>query len=393
MTDQNYRTLEPWELKKPGDEWAIMGDEDWTPIPPNGFLFPPSTKVFKFRRPIPPVAKSATVPKPFCAIAGLHGSRDSMSGGQCNCMHCERECDCLEAPTAPVKESLTTEETNWPNCKEAQCAQVHDYLDSLLASLGVDCPKHYYSVAKAIHVSEALKKVELAFTAMKLRAEKAESFKGEASSALTLANEVLAEYRGKLQTAERERDEAKIKWRELEDKIGYLPDGTHPDEREPRSTTWLQERANWQKERDAIRAEFEKIKKDRCEECGTKLYFGPPCCPRCGAPNCCPLCCMVAATESLRAENARLREALEKMKVKNLVNAVARICPDCGHSASEDGCAFCLKTAMAPLFKMLHEKIGDKDTGYWGSIKIESELISTFESAQAALAGKGEKCQ
>lgn len=28
-----------------------------------------------------------------------------------------------------------------------------------------------------------------------------------------------------------------------------------------------------------------------CEHCGTEIYSGPPDCPRCGAPNCCPKCC------------------------------------------------------------------------------------------------------
>jgi hypothetical protein len=31
--------------------------------------------------------------------------------------------------------------------------------------------------------------------------------------------------------------------------------------------------------------------KNPCERCGTQIYSGPPDCPRCGAPNCCPKCC------------------------------------------------------------------------------------------------------
>ena len=31
---------------------------------------------------------------------------------------------------------------------------------------------------------------------------------------------------------------------------------------------------------------------ERCEHCGCdKIYSGPPDCPRCGAPNCCEVCC------------------------------------------------------------------------------------------------------
>lgn len=30
---------------------------------------------------------------------------------------------------------------------------------------------------------------------------------------------------------------------------------------------------------------------EKCEYCGTDIYCGPPDCPKCGAPNCCPKCC------------------------------------------------------------------------------------------------------
>lgn len=41
--------------------------------------------------------------------------------------------------------------------------------------------------------------------------------------------------------------------RNLNDQIGYLPEGTHPDERNPRGQTWLQERANWTAEVEQLR--------------------------------------------------------------------------------------------------------------------------------------------
>lgn len=44
---------------------------------------------------------------------------------------------------------------------------------------------------------------------------------------------------------------------ELEKQVGELPEGVHPDERKPRGETWLQERANWQSEVEALR---EKVK-------------------------------------------------------------------------------------------------------------------------------------
>lgn len=40
---------------------------------------------------------------------------------------------------------------------------------------------------------------------------------------------------------------------ELEEDIGELPEGAHPDERKPRAETWLQERANWQIEVEMLR--------------------------------------------------------------------------------------------------------------------------------------------
>jgi hypothetical protein len=36
----------------------------------------------------------------------------------------------------------------------------------------------------------------------------------------------------------------------------------------------------------------------RCEHCGSdRIYYGPPDCPSCGAPNCCQMCCKIASLE------------------------------------------------------------------------------------------------
>lgn len=32
---------------------------------------------------------------------------------------------------------------------------------------------------------------------------------------------------------------------------------------------------------------------ERCDHCGAKVYSGPPDCPTCGAPICCPQCCRI----------------------------------------------------------------------------------------------------
>jgi len=45
---------------------------------------------------------------------------------------------------------------------------------------------------------------------------------------------------------------------------------------------------------------LEKELGNRCEHCGAKLYSGPPDCPGCGAPNCCPQCCKILNLEDER---------------------------------------------------------------------------------------------
>ena len=38
---------------------------------------------------------------------------------------------------------------------------------------------------------------------------------------------------------------------------------------------------------------IEELEANRCDECGAKVYSGPPDCPMCGAPNCCQQCCKI----------------------------------------------------------------------------------------------------
>lgn len=86
-----------------------------------------------------------------------------------------------------------------------------------------------------------------------------------------------------------------------------------------------------------------------------------------------------------RADNARLREEIGRLKLNNLTNAIGRICPDCGHDTSEDGCVHCIKAAISPLLELLHTRIGDTSSGYYGSIKIDQPLIDTFDAAKEKL--------
>ena len=70
-------------------------------------------------------------------------------------------------------------------------------------------------------------------------------------------------------------------------------------------------------ERDAARAELAKMRGPRCDECGDKIYSGPPDCPMCGAPNCCPTCCreagVVAERDAARAELAKMQSEIRDL--------------------------------------------------------------------------------
>lgn len=63
-------------------------------------------------------------------------------------------------------------------------------------------------------------------------------------------------------------------------------------------------------ERDSLRAELEKAKRNRCDHCGAKVT-GP--CPICGAPQCCPQCCRIdelgRELEKVKRERDRKAEA------------------------------------------------------------------------------------
>ena len=52
-------------------------------------------------------------------------------------------------------------------------------------------------------------------------------------------------------------------------------------------------------------AKVAELEADRCDDCGTILYSGPPDCPMCGAPVCCEQCCRI---EYLKAKVAELRK-------------------------------------------------------------------------------------
>ena len=54
---------------------------------------------------------------------------------------------------------------------------------------------------------------------------------------------------------------------------------------------------------------------ERCDHCGCdRIYSGPPDCPRCGAPNCCEVCC----NEQTQAD--RIAELEERLRVEQSCN-------------------------------------------------------------------------
>lgn len=67
-------------------------------------------------------------------------------------------------------------------------------------------------------------------------------------------------------------------------------------------------------ERNEVSDIFESpIGEPRCTDCGATIYSGPPDCPLCGAPNCCPQCCKVS---NLTESNRQLREELERSNAR-----------------------------------------------------------------------------
>src|SRR5688572_23320295 len=60
------------------------------------------------------------------------------------------------------------------------------------------------------------------------------------------------------------------------------------------------------------KAEVEKLTRDRCDECGAKIYSGPPVCIRCGAPNCCLQCCLIESLRERLAQAEKVADTLEE---------------------------------------------------------------------------------
>jgi len=65
--------------------------------------------------------------------------------------------------------------------------------------------------------------------------------------------------------------------------------------------------------------------------------------------------------QQVEKERDELKAQNLKMRQRNLVNAVGRICQDCGHEKSEDGCANCINAKYAEevnLWRSIYELFG-----------------------------------
>lgn len=49
-----------------------------------------------------------------------------------------------------------TPERSWPDCGEVQCKQVHDFMDTLLETLGVDTDKNTLAIGKGIQIATSV---------------------------------------------------------------------------------------------------------------------------------------------------------------------------------------------------------------------------------------------
>ena len=73
--------------------------------------------------------------------------------------------------------------------------------------------------------------------------------------------------------------------------------------------------------------QIESMEKHRCDHCGANIIDN---CPRCGAPQCCPQCCRIAALE---AENERLRDDIKTQN--KMLNEQVAIMADLNGEAKE----------------------------------------------------------
>jgi hypothetical protein len=87
--------------------------------------------------------------------------------------------------------------------------------------------------------------------------------------------------------------------------------------------------------------------------------------------------------DSLRTRLDAAEKELEKRKLRSLANAINQICDECGHTKTEDGCAFCIKKATAELAKVL---LGAQTTlQKLGSITDENRIGWTLQAIDAAI--------
>lgn len=56
---------------------------------------------------------------------------------------------------------------------------------------------------------------------------------------------------------------------------------------------------------------------------------------------------------NLRTRLEAIEKELASIKIRNLANAIKQICDECGHTTTEDGCAFCIKKSNGELVELV----------------------------------------
>lgn len=89
--------------------------------------------------------------------------------------------------------------------------------------------------------------------------------------------------------------------------------------------------------------------------------------------------------DTLRKRLEAVEKELASIKIRNLANAIKQICDECGHTTTEDGCAFCIKKANGELVKQLELIRQSVSIGSDGRLELEDEekFAKAYATAEA----------
>lgn len=95
-----------------------------------------------------------------------------------------------------------------------------------------------------------------------------------------------------------------------------------------------------------------------------------------------------AIKSQLTATEAKLKETeahVLRLRHRNLTNVLSSICRTCGHTTTEDGCAFCIRETISPLMDILNRRVGDDQSGYCGAVMVDDKLKDELNKSRAFL--------